>query len=226
MGLLVEKRYLVRQAKIEELMNGVEDVRTPVAECSHTEVIPRPPLALMILRGVVVPLSGSKPGVPVHALRQRLSLWQMLHGRVEAMPTATVVHVSRHGGDILDDACFLPSLELEVVCLGVSLVAHLRGQFRMATSHLHEQFCLEERAHHGLLQIDVLAMRQCHHGNGEVDVVRNGCYDSIEIVGCLLEEFAEVAEAFHLRETAEDFLALLAVEVYVAEGCNLDHTSA
>ena len=134
-----------------------------------------------------MPLGSSEPCVPIHAARQRFGFGQMLDGGVELMPAAAVVHVSGHSGDIFDDACFLPSLELEVVGLGVPLIAHLCGQFGMTASHLHEQFGLKECAHHGLLQIDVLAMRQCRHGNGEMDVVGNCRYDGIEVVRCLFE---------------------------------------
>ena len=221
--LLVEQRHLVGQPQIQELMHGVEDVCSPVAEGSHSEVIPRAPFALMVLSGVVMPLGSTEPGVPIHALRQGLCFGQVFDIRVETMPATAIVHVSSDGGDILDDACLLPRLELEVVAFGVALVTYLGGQFGMTACHLHEEFSFEEGTRHGLLQIDVLAVGERHHGNGEVDVVGHGSHHGFEVAGSFLEQLAEVAEALDVGVFLQHFLALLSVEVYVAEGGDFDH---
>ena len=226
MCLLVEQCDFVRQTEIEELVHRVEDMSAPVAKGSHTEVVPRAPFTLMVFAGIVVPLGSAEPSIPIHTCGQRLSLGQVLDIRVEAMPTAAVVHVCRDGSDVLDDASLLPCLELEVVALGVSLVANLCGQLGMAACHLHQQLSLEEGARHGLLQIDVLAVGERHHGDGEVDMVGHGGYDSLEVICAFLEELAEVAIALDVGVLCEYLLALFAIEVHIAEGCDFDHARA
>ena len=163
---------------------------------------------------IVVPLAGTQPGVPVHALRQRFGRRQVLHVRVEAMPAPAVVHVGRYGGHVLDDTGLEPCLELEIVGFGVPLVAHLSGQ---------KQFSLMECPHHGFFQINVLAVRQRHHGHGEVDMVGHGSHYGLEIVAALLEQFAEVAVALGSGKHVEHLLALAAVKVNIAQGRHFYH---
>ena len=218
----MEQGHLVGQPQVEELVDGVEDVGTPVAEGSHAEVIPATPFALMVEAVVVVPLLRAEPCVPIHALRQRLCFGELMDVGVEFVPTARVVHVGGDGGDILDDACLLPGLELEIVGFGVALVSDLCGKVRMTAGILHQQLRLHEGACHGLLYVDVLAFVEGHHTNGEVDMVRNSCQDGIELRTGLLEHLTEVVEAFGLRVFFQYFLHMLAFKVDVAKCNDLD----
>ena len=207
-------------------MDGVEDMSPPVAQSAHAEVVPAAPFALVIFFRVVVPLRCAEPYVPVHALRHRVGRGETGDVGIELVPSAAVVHVGRDGGDVADDAGLLPCLELEVVGLRMALVAHLGDHLRVAAGALHHQLGLVERAAHGLLEVDVLAIVEGHHGDGEVDVVGHGGHDGVEVRAVLLEQFAEVGEALGLWEEAAHLLRVASVHVDIAEGHHVDHAGA
>ena len=139
------------------------------------------------------------------------------------MPAAPIVHVGGHGRHVLDNASLHPCLELEIVGLGVPLIAHLRGHSRIAACHFHQQLGLLEGAYHGFLQIDVLLVLEGHHGHKEMNVVgHTGCH-SIEMVGIFLEQLAEIAETLGIGIHRQYLLALLAIEVHIAQGYHLHH---
>ena len=83
-----------------------------------------------------------------------------------------------------------------------------------------------ERTYHRFLQIDMLAMSESHHGNGEMDVIGNSGNDGLKVTSSFLEEFAEVTIALHFGEFVEHFLALLAIKINIAEGCDFHHIGA
>ena len=213
----------VRQSEVEELVDGVEQVCAPVAESSHAEVVPAAPVALVVELAEVMVAYAAVPCVVVHAFGDRIALGHLRHVPVVLVPAAVVVHVSHHLRYVLDDAGFLPSLELEVVGLGVSLVADLCGKFRMAVGHLDEDFALLEGTDEGLLAIDVLAVLHGSHADEEVRVVGHADSHGVELVAVLVEELAEVGEALSIGVHLERLFALLALQVNVAERNDVHH---
>ena len=194
--------------QLQELVAGVDDVRGPVADGAHAEVEPAAPVAGMVLAVVVVPLGGGEPGIPVHARREGLLLREFLDIHVIGMPAAPVVVVRDDLVDVLDDAGVLPGLELEVVRLGVALVAHLRGELGVLPRGRHQQFALVEGARHGLFHIDVLAAVEGEHRDREMREVRDGDAHGVEVVRVLVEELAEILEQLRLGVFGDGLAAL------------------
>ena len=209
---------LIRQAQFQELVARVDQVRRPVADGAHAEVEPAAPVAGMVLPVVVVPLGRGEPGVPVHARREGLLLRELLDIHVIGMPAAPVVVVRDDLVDVLDDAGVLPGLELEVVRLGVALVAHLRGELGVLPRGGHQQLALVEGARHGLFHIHVLAAVEGEHRDGEMREVRDGDAHGVEMVRVLVEELAEVLEQLRLGELGDGLAAFGALRVHVAQG--------
>ena len=216
MSFLVDERNLVWQSEVKKLVCCVEQVGAPVAERTHAEVVPAAPVALVIFVGEVVPWTCAEPCVPVHVGRYGLSVRHLVHACVVAVPAAWVVHVGVDGCHIFYYTPLFPLLKLEVVTLGVALVAHLCHHLGVLACCFHHEFRLYERARHGFLEIDVFAVAQRVHGYGEVNVVRHCCHDGVEVVAVGLEHLAEVAKPLCLRIFVEHLLTLLAVEVDVA----------
>ena len=108
---------LVGKTQLQELVSGIQEVSTPVAQRSHTEVVPAAPVALMIQVAEVVVADAAMPCIVVHTSGDGIAFWHLGHIPVVFVPTAVIVHVSHHLCHILDDTCFHPSLELEVVGL-------------------------------------------------------------------------------------------------------------
>ena len=134
------------------------------------------------------------------------------------MPAAPVVVVCDDLVHILDDAGFLPGLELEIVLLRVALVAHLGRQFGMPPGGVHQKFALVEGPGHGLLHIHVLAAVQGEHRDGEMGKVRNGDAHGVEMVRVLVKELAEVLEQLRLGELGDGLAAAGALRIHVAQG--------
>ena len=149
---------LVGQAQLKELMDGVEQVSTPVAQRAHTEVVPATPVAQVIIDVVIVVSALHQPGHPVERIGQGLLIGIFIDVGIPLVPAARVIHMGGDGGHVLDDARVHPGLELEIVRLRVALVAHLCYRFRMTAGRLHHQFRLVEGAGHRLLDIDMLAL--------------------------------------------------------------------
>ena len=177
----------------------------------------------MIELAEVVIADASVPGVVVHAFGDRIALGHLGHVPVVLVPTTVVVHMSHHLGHVLDDASFLPSFELEVVSLGVSLVAHLSGEFGVTVSHLDEDFALLESTDKGFLAIDMLAVLHGSHADEEVRMVGHTDSHSVEVVAILVEEFAEVRVTLGIGIHLQCLLALLALQIDVAESHDIHH---
>ena len=45
----IQRVYFRRQTKIQEFVGSIDDVSSPVAQCTHTEIIPATPLSQMII---------------------------------------------------------------------------------------------------------------------------------------------------------------------------------
>ena len=142
------------------------------------------------------------------------------------MPAAPVVVVRHNLVNILDDAGVLPGLELEVIGVGVALVAHLGGQLGMLPGGGHQQFALVECPGHRLLHIHVLAIVHGEHRHGEMGKVRDGDAHGVKVVGIFLEELAEVLEDLRLGMGGDGFAAFLALRVHVAQGGELAQAGA
>ena len=53
---------------------GIEDMRAPISQRTHSKIVPAAPVSLVELVGKVMPLASSEPGVPIHVLGNRLCL--------------------------------------------------------------------------------------------------------------------------------------------------------
>ena len=130
----------------------------------------------MVIVVIIVILRYANPSVPIHGLRNGFTHRHVCDMWVPAMPTARVIHVCCDGGNILDNACLFPSLELEVVGLRVPLIAHLSNH-TIFLGRTHHDFDLLEGTCHRFLHIDMFAMCHCLDRDGEVRMVRNThCY--------------------------------------------------
>ena len=224
MAVLIKHAHLVRKTELEELMDGVEDVGAPVSQATHSEIVPAPPVALVVLLVIVMVRSDSKPGVPVHSARDRLLCGHPVHLlSVEVVPAAGVVHMRGDCSDILYDAGIEPGLELEVVGVGMALVTDLGSQLGMPPGAVHHKLSLMEGAAHRLFEVDVLALAHGEHRDREVGVVRNCSCNCFELISALVEHLAIVTESLGLGIHPEDLLALRSVDVHVAEGDHVDH---
>ena len=143
--------------------------------------------------------------------------------RIPLMPAASVVHVSRYGRHILDDAGIHPRLELEVVGLGVTLITHLCRQIGAFAGGLHQQFGLVEGARQRLLDINMFARSQRQHRNREVRMIGRRNRHGIEEVACLVEEFAEVAEKLGLGIHRHHLLGVFGAHIHITQSHYLDH---
>ena len=217
MILQVERIDLGRQSQIEELVGGIENVCTPVAQGTHTIVIPATPLAQVIVVVVVVILGYTGPNVPIQCFRLRLAHRHVFDPRVPAMPTTGVVHVGSNGGHILDDAGLFPSLELEIVGFGMALVTHLGNDIIFLGGPHHDLNLLEGTCHR-FLHIDMLAIADGFDGDGEVRMVGHTYRDGIDLVSHLLEHLAEILEAGSFREHVHDLLCMGCSHIYITEG--------
>ena len=217
---------LIRQAQLQELVARVDQVCRPVADGAHAEVEPAAPVAGMVLPVVVMPLGRGEPGVPVHARREGLLLREFLDIHVIGVPAAPVVVVRDDLVNVLDDAGVFPGLELEVVRLRMTLVAHLGGEFRVLPRGSHQQLALMEGARHGLFHIHVLAAVEGQHRDGEMREVRDGDANRVEMVRVLVEELAEILEELRLRIFGDGLAAFSALRVHVAQGDELTEAGA
>src|SRR3546814_8703032 len=69
-------------------MGRIQDMRTPVAQCPHAEIIPAAPLPVDIIVVIVVLLrNGRVPKIPVQRVRDWLCRWKGFDIRVPPMPT-------------------------------------------------------------------------------------------------------------------------------------------
>src|SRR5690606_14163189 len=59
-----QRVHLFRQSQIEKLMCRVDDMCTPVAQCSHPEIVPAAPLPVVEVLVVVVMVARHQPEVP------------------------------------------------------------------------------------------------------------------------------------------------------------------
>ena len=103
------------------------------------------------------------------------------------------------------------------------LVADLGRQVRMPPCTVHHQLGLMEGTAHRFLDIDVLALVQREHRDGEMGMVRNRSCDSLELVAALVEHLAVVTEPLGFGVHRQDLLALRAVDVDVTECDDIDH---
>ena len=128
MTVLIEHADFLRKAELKEFMHGVEDMCSPVSEATHTEIVPAPPVALVVFLVEIMIRSYSQPGIPIHATGDGLLGRHAIHPlSIEIVPAAGVVHMGCDSSDVLDNARIKPSLELEIIGIGMSLVAHLGG---------------------------------------------------------------------------------------------------
>ena len=213
----------VGQSEVEELVCCVDKVCAPVAQCSHAEVVPTAPVTLVEEFAEVVVADAAVPCVVVHSFGDCIAVGHFGHVPVVLMPTAVVVHVCYDFCYVLDDACFHPCLELEVVGFGVSLVAYLCDDFGMAVCHFDEYFAFLEGADEGFFAIDVFAVLHGCHADYEVCVVGHADGYGVEVFAVFVEEFAEVGEAFCVGIHLECFLALFSLQVHVAECHDFHH---
>ena len=217
MILQIERVHLSRQSQIEELMGGIQDMCTPVAQSTHAIVIPATPLTQVVIVVVIVILRYTNPRVPIHGLRNGLTHRHVRDMRVPTVPTAGVVHVCGDGSHIFDDTRLFPSLELEIVSLRVSLVTHL-GDNSKFLGCPHHDLDLLKGACHRFLHIDMFAM--CHRLNrdGEVRMVRHTNRYGINLVCDAVEHRSEILETFRLGEHIHDLLRMRSAHIHIAEG--------
>ena len=221
MSVGIKHAHFVGQSQFQEFVCGVQDVCAPVAQSTHTKVVPATPLSLVVVLVVVVIRIHAQPCIPIHVLRQLLSGGEFNDVCIPSVPTTCIVHVGSDGRYILNDTGFCPSFELEVVCFRVSLITHLCHLVRTFLGSIHQQFGFVESACQWLFHKHMLAFGQCQHTDGEVRVVWRSNSYCFEFVTCFVEHLAEVAEAFCFREFGQYLLALSAVQIDIAQRNNI-----
>ena len=105
----------------------------------------------------------------------------------------------------------------------MALITQLGHYLGMTIGHLDEELALLEGAHERFLAIDMLAVLHGHHHYEEVRMVGGAHRNGIKVVGILLEKLAEVGIALGVGVLGEHLLALLALQVNVAQGHHIYH---
>lgn len=207
------------QSKIEELVHGVEDVRTPVTKGSVSVIEPTPPVSRVEFLIEIMRWCGPKPGIPIHSFRNFAA--GGITSNLPTVPPPFAVHVSGHFGDILDDACLSPSFELEIVGPGMPLVSHLADDFVFLLGG-HHQLTFLEGVGEWFFHIDVDAEGHGQHGDGEMRMIWHGNRAGINLLGHLVEHFAEVGELRNVRKHRFDFLRVFCAELHIAQRDDID----
>ncbi len=214
---------LFRQSEFQELMRRVKNVGTPVSQCSHTEIVPATPLAVVEIFVVIMMIACHQPGIPVQCFGYRFCCGEFFDIRIPAVPAARVVHVCRDSSDILDDACFLPRFELKVVGFGVTLVSHLGHYFGVFPGCLHHQFRLQKRTAQRLLHIHMLTLGHRHHHCREMGKVGYGNSHRFYLVAHLVEHLPEILEKFRVGEFGQRLFGMFCSQIHIAQGNHIGH---
>ena len=216
--------HLVGQAELEEFVAGVEDVGAPVAEGSHTEVVPATPVAFVEPVAVFVEHRLALPNVPVHSFGDGFGIGELLDIGVEHVPAAVVVHVGDNLCDVLDEAGLHPVLELVVLLARMALVTHLGNNLGVLARSRHNELVLVERAAERLLAVNVDAFLDRPHGDGEMRKVRRGYEHRLDLRMHLVEHLAEVLVALCLGEHSHHLEGVGCAHVDVAQGHHVGKT--
>ena len=214
----------VRQAQIEEFVNGVKDMGAPVAKGSEAEVVPSPPVARVVFLIEIVICCCCEPRIPVfvsHSCRQRLGFGEPGYVRVVGMPSPAAVHKCGNLCYIFYYSGFLPGLELEIVLPGMALVSYLGYQFRILLSHLRQYFGFKKCACHGFFDKNVFSKLHCSHADREVSKVGYCNLNCIYVSGHLVEHDPEVPELFGFGNQLYCFLGPLRIEIHITDRNNI-----
>ena len=207
-----------RQAELQELVRGVEDVRAPVAERAGAVFVEATPVAVDEVVVVGAERTLREPHAPVHL--RRLGLLAR-HLRQRALPLEPAPVVRAHEGvdlrHVLDRARLHKRLHLPVVRVRVALVAHLRNDLVPLRGGGH-QGDLAEAVAHRLLAVHGLAHRHREHRGGEVREVGRRHAHGVDLRGVLVEHLAEVLVARRVRIFLQDVLRVGRAHLRVAEG--------
>ena len=148
-------RYFIRQSQFQELMNRIQNMRAPITQTAHAEIVPATPLTQMIVLVIFMIRSYSQPRVPFHIFRQLLSCRELIDVRIPLMPTTGIIHMRCYSRHILDDTGIHPCLKLEVISFRVPLITHLGHQIRPFQRSLHQQLTFIESTCQRLLYINM-----------------------------------------------------------------------
>ncbi len=159
-----------------------------------------------------------QPGIPVQCFGNRFRGGKLPDVRIPAVPPARVVHVGRDRRHILDDAGFLPGLELEVVGLGVPLVSHLGNHFGILPGCLHDQLRLQEGTAQRLFHVHMLAFGHGHHHGRKMCKVGRGNGHRLNLVAHLVEHLPEILKKFRIRESGQCFPCVFRSQIHIAQG--------
>src|SRR5690554_4888197 len=98
-------------------MYGVDNMRTPVTQGSHTKIVPAAPLAVVKIFVIVVVTLRQQPYIPIQRLWNRFCRGEFSDGGIPPVPASRVVHMRGNSRHIFYNACLFPSFKLEVISL-------------------------------------------------------------------------------------------------------------
>ena len=205
----------VWQSQFQEFVSRVEDMCSPVAQCTHTKIIPTTPLSQMIIFIILVIRSNSEPSVPIQIFRQLLTGRKFINISVPFMPTTWVIHVGSDSSNVFDNSRIHPGFKLEIVCFRMSLISYLSNQVRTFKRSLHQQFRFIEGTCQRFLYIYVLSGCQSQHTDREMRMVgSSNCY-SIKFVTGLIKHLAEIPKLLCFRIFSHYLLCMFGTHIYI-----------
>src|SRR5690606_13995528 len=131
---------------------------SPVAQSAHSKVKPTTPLPIYKIFTVMMSQGLHLPDFPIQCFRNSLWVWKSSNIMVPSMPPPGAVHVSIYSCNIFNNTSVFPSLILEIIGFGVSLISHLCRKFWILPSLGHHQFNLIERSCHWFFNIYMFAL--------------------------------------------------------------------
>ena len=215
MSICVLHSDFVWQSQFQEFVSRVEDMCSPVAQCTHTKIIPTTPLSQMIIFIILVIRSNSEPSVPIQIFRQLLTGRKFINISVPFMPTTWVIHVGSDSSNVFDNSRIHPGFKLKIVCFRMSLISYLSNQVRTFKRSLHQQFRFIESTCQRFLHIYMLSGSQSQHTDRKMRMVRSSnCY-SIKFVTGLIKHLAKIPKLLCFRIFSHYLLCMLGTHIYI-----------
>ncbi len=200
-------------------MCRIDDVGTPVAKCTHSEIVPAAPLSHVEVLVVVVVRNGRKPGIPVQRTWNRFFIGKFGNFRIPPVPATRIVHVGCDFCDIFDDPGFFPCLKLEIIGFGVSLITHLGYHIRIFQRSFNQQFRFIKCSGQRFFHVNMFSGFQREHTNGKMRMVGCRNHNGIEILSGFIKHHAEIFECFGFRVVRHCFFSMFCSQIHIAE-CN------
>ncbi|CCY50227.1 unknown [Bacteroides sp. CAG:189] len=180
-------------------MCRIENMCSPITKCPHPKIIPATPLSIDVIMIIIMPRLSTQPTIPIQCLWNRFTGRHTRHFRIETMPTTRIIHMRRNRCYILNYTSFFPSLKLEIICFGVSLITHLcyNTIFRSST---HHQLYFIKRMSHRFFYINMFTQRHSKHSGGKMTMIRSTDTNRINLPLHLIEHHTEISELDRIRK--------------------------